>query len=83
MLLENTRFSIDYYQREYKWQKKQLQELIDDLSEKFLDSYEEGYDRSNIQNYENYYLGSIILCEKEGKLFIVDGQQRLTTITLL
>jgi len=28
MLLENTRFSIDYYQREYKWQTKQLQELI-------------------------------------------------------
>ena len=58
MLLENTRFSIDYYQREYKWQTKQLQELIEDLSEKFIESYEDGDDRSAIQNYENYFLGS-------------------------
>lgn len=83
MLLENTRFSIDYYQREYKWQLKQLQELIEDLSGKFIESYEEGDERTAIQNYENYFLGSIILCEKNGSKFIIDGQQRLTTITLL
>ncbi|MFH1252074.1 MAG: DUF262 domain-containing protein [bacterium] len=83
LLLENTRFSIDYYQREYKWQIKQLQELIEDLTEKFLESYEEGDERSAIQNYENYFLGSIILCEKNGNKYIIDGQQRLTTVTLL
>lgn len=83
MLLENSRFSIDYYQREYKWQTKHLQELIEDLTEKFSESYEEGDERSAIQKYENYFLGSIILCEKNGSKFIIDGQQRLTTITLL
>lgn len=83
MLLENARFSIDFYQREYKWEAKQLQELIEDLTGKFGDSYQEGDDRFAIQNYENYFLGSIILCEKEGTKFIIDGQQRLTTITLL
>jgi len=83
MLLENARFSIDFYQREYKWQTKQLQELIQDLTEKFLESYEPGEERSAIQGYENYFLGSIILCEKNGNKFIIDGQQRLTTITLL
>jgi len=83
MLLENSRFSIDYYQREYKWQTKHLQELIEDLTEKFSESYEEGDERSSIQNYENYFLGSIILCEKNGSKYIIDGQQRLTTITLL
>lgn len=83
MLLENARFSIDYYQREYKWQKKQLQELIEDLTEKFLESYEEGDERTAIQKYENYFLGSIILCEKNGNKYIIDGQQRLTTLTLL
>ncbi len=46
MLLENSRFSIDYYQREYKWQTKHLQELIEDLTEKFSESYEEGDERS-------------------------------------
>lgn len=83
MLLENSRFSIDYYQREYKWQTKHLQELIEDLTEKFSESYEEGDERSAIQKYENYFLGSIILCEKNGSKYIIDGQQRLTTITLL
>lgn len=83
LLLENTRFSIDYYQREYKWQTKQLQELIEDLTGKFLESYEEGDERSTIQNYENYFLGSIILCEKNGNKYIIDGQQRLTTLTIL
>jgi len=83
MLLENARFSIDYYQREYKWQTKQLQELIEDLTAKFVGSYEEGDERSEIQKYDNYFLGSIIISEKNGKKYLIDGQQRLTTITLL
>lgn len=83
MLLENARFSIEYYQREYKWQTKHLRELLEDLTEKFSESYEEGDERSAIQKYENYFLGSIILCEKNGSKYIIDGQQRLTTITLL
>lgn len=83
MLLENARFSIDYYQREYKWQTKQLQELIEDLTGKFFESYQADDERSAIQTYENYFLGSIILCEKNGNKYIIDGQQRLTTLTLL
>jgi uncharacterized protein with ParB-like and HNH nuclease domain len=55
MLLENARFSIDYYQREYKWQIKHLQELIEDLTEKFIESYEECDERSAIQKYENTF----------------------------
>lgn len=83
LLLQDARFYIDFYQREYKWQTKHLQELIEDLAGKFRESYEVDDERSEIQNYENYFLGSIILCEKEGKKFIIDGQQRLTTLTLL
>jgi uncharacterized protein with ParB-like and HNH nuclease domain len=83
LLLQNSRFYIDFYQREYKWQTKHLQELIEDLVGKFRNSYQEDDERSEIQNYDNYFLGSIILCEKEGKKFIIDGQQRLTTLTLL
>ncbi|BBF66413.1 DUF262 domain-containing protein [Acidithiobacillus ferridurans] len=30
-LLSGTHYAIDYYQREYKWQAKQVQDLIDDL----------------------------------------------------
>ena len=34
-------------------------------------------------DYGHYFLGSIILSEKDGQKFIIDGQQRLTTLTLL
>ena len=37
-LLAGRKYSIDYYQREYKWQQKQVKELLDDLAAKFLDS---------------------------------------------
>ena len=83
LLLLNARYSIDYYQREYKWQTKHLQDLIEDLVKKFLESYDEEDDRSTIKHYGNYFLGSIILCEKDGNKYIIDGQQRLTTITLI
>ena len=82
-LLAGRKFSIDYYQREYKWQTKQVAELIDDLSAKFLESYEPGHERSAVAEYGHYFLGSIIISDKDGQKFIIDGQQRLTTLTLL
>ena len=83
MMMDKTKFSIDYYQREYKWQKKHLQELIEDLTGKYLESYQDTNERTDIENYDNYFLGSIIICEKNGARYIIDGQQRLTTLTLL
>jgi hypothetical protein len=82
-LLAGRKYSIDYYQREYKWQTKQVAELIDDLSAKFLESYEPGHERSAVAEYGHYFLGSIIVSDKDGQKFIIDGQQRLTTLTLL
>lgn len=82
-LLTGRKYSIDYYQREYKWQTKQVTELIDDLANKFLESYEPEHERSAVAEYNHYFLGSIILSDKDGQKFIIDGQQRLTTLTLL
>ncbi|MGB8265972.1 MAG: DUF262 domain-containing protein [Candidatus Velthaea sp.] len=82
-LLANRKYSIDYYQREYKWQQKQVAELIEDLADKFLDSHEEGDERSAVADYGRYFLGSVIVSDKDGHKFIIDGQQRLTTLTLL
>ena len=48
-LLGGRKYSIDYYQREYKWQSKQVAELIDDLSGKFQESHEGGNERSAAQ----------------------------------
>ena len=82
-LLGGGKFAIDYYQREYRWEKKQVTELIDDLAEKFLESHESGNERSAVGEYGHYFLGSIIISDKDGQKFIIDGQQRLTSLTLL
>lgn len=60
-LLAGRKYSIDYYQREYKWQQKQVAELIEDLAAKFLESHEEGNERSAVADYGHYFLGSIIV----------------------
>ena len=82
-LLGGSKFAIDYYQREYRWVKKQVTELIDDLSNKFEESHEARNERSAVEDYGHYFLGSIIISDKDGRKFIIDGQQRLTTLTLL
>jgi len=82
-LLSAKRYSIDYYQREYKWETKQVGELIDDLTSKFLESFDPKHERSAVEKYGHYFLGSIILSDKGGEKLIIDGQQRLTSLTLL
>ena len=82
-LLQDVRYSIDYYQREYRWEAKQVRELLDDLSEMFFAEYEPGMAKSKVKEFPHYFLGSIIISQRDGKSFIVDGQQRLTTLTLL
>jgi Protein of unknown function DUF262/Protein of unknown function (DUF1524) len=82
-LLGGSKFAVDYYQREYRWETKQIAELIEDLTEKFLESYEDGDERSAVDRYGHYFLGSIIVSDRDGKKYIIDGQQRLTSLTLL
>jgi len=81
--LLQVKYSIDYYQREYRWEAKQVRELIDDLSDMFVAEYEPGMATGGVQAFPHYFLGSIIISERDGESFIVDGQQRLTTLTLL
>ncbi len=82
-LLKGVKYSIDYYQREYKWDTKQVRDLINDLSGKFLEEYRDTHERRKVQKYPRYFLGSIIISRKDDVAYIVDGQQRLTSLTLL
>jgi uncharacterized protein with ParB-like and HNH nuclease domain len=82
-LLDGAKYSIDFYQREYAWQERQIRELIDDLTGKFLDAYEQKHARHEIADYGHYFLGSIVISNKNGRRYVVDGQQRLTSLTLL
>ncbi len=72
-LLSGSKFSIDYYQREYRWEKKQVTELLDDLCEQFLKSHESGNDRRAVESYGHYFLGSIIISDKDGQKFITQA----------
>ena len=82
-LLAGRKYSIDYYQREYKWEQEQVAELIEDLANKFLESHQSSNERSAVANYGHYFLGSVIVSDKDGQKFIIDGQQRLTTLSLI
>lgn len=71
----NFDYVIPSYQRPYAWTTDQAGELISDL----MDFYaKEGMD-------ETYFLGSIVLIKEDGKPLseVIDGQQRLTTLTIL
>ena len=69
-------FSIPPYQRPYAWDTVQAGELLTDLREA-----SNGSDLSN----RVYFLGSVVLVKEPGNPLsrIVDGQQRLTTLTIL
>lgn len=84
-LLSNQKFFIDYFQREYRWQEQHIKTLVDDLCEAFLNAYTEGDLATKVEGYPTYYLGPIVLsCDNDdAKLSIIDGQQRITSITLL
>jgi uncharacterized protein with ParB-like and HNH nuclease domain len=85
ILLKDQKFTIDYFQREYRWQEKHIKLLVEDLTTTFLKSYKEGDKRSEVSNYQSYYLGPIVFSvnTENGKKSIIDGQQRITSITLL
>jgi len=72
-------FTIPGYQRPYAWGKDQAQELLDDLLGALAAA------PAQLTDSAPYFLGSIVLIKAESvpEATVVDGQQRLTTLTLL
>ena len=66
-------FNVPLYQRPYAWTTEQVDELLDDLTDAMK------------RDSEPYFLGSVVLIKSDGdaKSEVVDGQQRLTTLTML
>ena len=66
-------FEIPKYQRGYAWEISNVRELFDDILE-------------SIESKSNHYLGTIVLSENDNNeehFFIVDGQQRISTISMI
>ncbi|MBC8587600.1 DUF262 domain-containing protein [Paratissierella segnis] len=78
--LLNNKYTVQYYQREYNWETKQIEELIEDLTNEFNEFYKDEDRQMDVRNYGDYFLGPIILTNDNA---IIDGQQRLSSLTLL
>lgn len=68
-------YHIPAYQRPYAWTVEETDTLFDDLYSFYASEQED----------ENYFLGSIVLIKEntDRKADVIDGQQRLTTLTIL
>lgn len=87
-LFSTRTYHIDFYQREYKWTADEVKRLLDDIFYHFDQSYAKHSDldpsEENVRDkYSWYYLNTYITNKTDGKIFVVDGQQRLTTLTLI
>jgi hypothetical protein len=87
-LFSTTNYHIDFYQREYKWKSDEVLRLIEDIFYHFEQSYArhenlEPSEANIVKFYSWYYLNTYITNKTDGRIFVVDGQQRLTTLTLI
>jgi hypothetical protein len=83
-----TVYHIDFYQRDYKWTEEPVKRLLDDLFYQFDQTYAKHGDleptKVNINaRYPWYYLNTYVTNNVGGRVYVVDGQQRLTTLTLI
>ncbi len=83
-----TVYEIDFYQRDYKWTAEPVKRLLEDVFYQFDEAYATHAslepNRENINaRYPWYYLNTYVTNPVGGRVFVVDGQQRLTTLTLI
>lgn len=74
--LSEGKYVIPIYQRNYDWGEREVLQLLEDISD---------YAKNN--NSQNYYIGSAVVFVRtvSGETYFetIDGQQRLTTLTIL
>lgn len=69
----SNKYIIPLYQRNYAWGKEQIEALIQDI-----------YEAYKKDENSNYYIGSLVVLRRHnGDYEVIDGQQRLTTLSLL
>src|SRR4030067_1005797 len=91
-IFNNIQYDVDFYQREYKWTDegdkdyKPVFSLLKDIFYRFdLEEYNpnQTISEESTDKLEWYYLNTFMTNLIRGKKYIVDGQQRLTTLTLM
>ena len=66
-------YKIPLYQRNYDWGEKETLQLLDDIAD---------YAAKRKQN-QNYYIGTLVVYNRDNYYEILDGQQRMTTLSIL
>ncbi|WP_338813279.1 DUF262 domain-containing HNH endonuclease family protein [Bernardetia sp. Wsw4-3y2] len=70
LMSSNTRYLVPRFQRDYSWEQEQWEDLWNDIRE--------------LEQEGSHYMGYIVLQQKEKNQYeIIDGQQRMVTLTLL
>ena len=82
-ILFEKHYKVGYFQREYKWHRNHIEDLIIDLERSFNSNWEEKHTQKDVANYNKYYMGPVVIYEDESEFSIVDGQQRLTSFVLI
>jgi uncharacterized protein with ParB-like and HNH nuclease domain len=73
LLGNGIKFIVPPFQRDYSWEEEQWEDLWLDIMAVYRDKEEEGH-----------YMGYLVLQNKDSRNYqIIDGQQRLTTISLI
>jgi hypothetical protein len=87
-VFSNTAYYIDFYQRDYRWTDEPVLRLLDDIFHKFKEQYARSSDldpgkETITAHYPWYYLNTYVTNVVDGRVYVVDGQQRLTTLSLI
>lgn len=87
-VFSNTAYYIDFYQRDYRWTDEPVLRLLDDIFFKFKEQYARSSDLDPAKetitaHYPWYYLNTYVTNVVDGRVYVVDGQQRLTTLSLI
>lgn len=70
-------YQMPEYQRPYSWDKERVEQLWFDL----VESYKNHTEDSTVDS--NYFLGSLVVVKNGQGYDVIDGQQRMTTLTIL
>lgn len=87
-VFSNTAYFIDFYQRDYRWTEEPVFRLLDDIFYKFREQYTRSKELDPSKEtvsarYPWYYLNTYVTNVVDGRVYVVDGQQRLTTLSLI
>lgn len=66
------KYIIPIYQRNFEWGESEIRQLILDIYDYSVDNYD-----------KDYYIGTLIVYDRKNNFEIIDGQQRLTTLSIL